>query len=62
MILGEGEAVGAINRVPAAGEARSNMHVGGRAVKCDLTARDREICEIIGPTLRAQGQISAASM
>ena len=33
------------------------MHVGGLAVKCDLTARDREICEIIGPTLRAQGQI-----
>ena len=57
VILVEGEAVGAINRVPAAGEARSNMHVGGRAVKCDLTARDREICEIIGPTLRAQGQI-----
>ena len=55
--LGAREAVGAINRVPAAGEARSNMHVGGRAVKCDLTARDREICEIIGPTLRAQGQI-----
>ena len=57
VILVEGEAAGAINRVPAAGEARSNMHVGGRAVKCDLTARDREICEIIGPTLRAQGQI-----
>jgi glutathione synthase len=33
------------------------MHVGGRAMKCELTARDREICDIIGPTLRAQGQI-----
>ena len=57
IILVDGNPVGAINRVPAAGEARSNMHVGGRAMKCELTARDREICDIIGPTLRAQGQI-----
>ena len=45
------------SRVPAAGEARSNMHVGGRPEKCELSARDREICAAIGPTLRAQGMI-----
>ena len=57
IILVDGVAVGAINRVPAKGEARSNMHVGGRPEKSELTARDREICEAIGPTLRDQGQI-----
>jgi glutathione synthase len=57
IILVDGVAVGAINRVPAAGEARSNMHVGGRPEKSPLTPRDREICEAIGPTLREQGQI-----
>lgn len=57
IILVDGEAMGAINRVPAAGEARSNMHVGGRPEKCEMTARDREICAVIGPTLRAQGMI-----
>ena len=49
--------MGAINRVPAQGEARSNMHVGGRPEKTELTARDREICATIGPTLREQGLI-----
>ncbi len=57
IILVDGEPVGAINRVPAKGEARSNMHVGGRAEKAELTARDREICRALGPTLRAQGLI-----
>ena len=57
IILVDGEPMGAINRVPAAGEARSNMHVGGRPEKCTLTARDREICAAIGPTLREQGLI-----
>ncbi len=57
IILIDGEAMGAINRVPAAGEARSNMHVGGRPEKVEMTARDREICAAIGPTLRAQGMI-----
>jgi glutathione synthase len=57
IILVDGEAMGAVNRVPAAGEARSNMHVGGRPEKSPLTARDREICEAIGPTLREQGMI-----
>ncbi len=57
IILVDGEAVGAINRVPAAGEARSNMHVGGRAEASILTKRDHEICEAIGPTLKKQGLI-----
>ncbi|PZX18397.1 glutathione synthase [Palleronia aestuarii] len=57
IILVDGEAVGAINRVPQAGETRSNMHVGGRAEKVAMTARDREICEAIGPLLKEKGQI-----
>ncbi|HJT15052.1 MAG TPA: glutathione synthase, partial [Dongiaceae bacterium] len=57
IILIDGEAVGAINRVPAAGESRSNMHVGGRAEKSALTQRDREICSAIGPALRERGMI-----
>ncbi|HXT80122.1 MAG TPA: glutathione synthase, partial [Acetobacteraceae bacterium] len=57
IILVDGEPMGAVNRVPATGEARSNMHVGGRPEKSTLTARDREICAAIGPTLREQGMI-----
>ncbi len=57
VILVDGEPVGAINRVPAKGETRSNMHVGGRAEKVALTDRDREICARIGPLLREKGQI-----
>ncbi|HVZ07951.1 glutathione synthase [Rhodopila sp.] len=57
IILVDGEPLGAINRVPAEGEARSNMHVGGRPEKIGLSARDREICAAIGPTLREQGMI-----
>ena len=57
VILVDGEPVGAINRVPAAGETRSNMHVGGRPEKVGLTDREREICAAIGPTLRDNGQI-----
>ena len=57
VILVNGEPVGAINRIPAEGETRSNLHVGGRAEKVDLTDRDREICAKIGPTLRDKGQI-----
>ena len=55
IILVDGVAVGAINRVPADGESRSNMHVGGRPEPIELTRRDREICEAIGPALRARG-------
>lgn len=57
VILVDGEPVGAINRVPAQGETRSNMHVGGRPEKVALTERDREICAAIGPLLREKGQI-----
>lgn len=57
VILVDGNPVGAINRVPAAGETRSNMHVGGRPEKVDLTDRDHEICAAIGPLLREKGQI-----
>ena len=55
VILVDGEPVGAINRVPAEGETRSNMHVGGRPEKIALSDRDREICAAIGPTLRERG-------
>lgn len=57
IILIDGKAAGVVNRVPAQGEARSNMHVGGKAVKETLSKRDREICEIIGPELARQGMI-----
>ena len=57
VILVDGEPVGAINRVPAAGETRSNMHVGGRPEKIELSDRDREICAAIGPLLREKGQV-----
>ncbi|SUZ32112.1 Glutathione synthetase [Roseibaca ekhonensis] len=57
IILVNGDPIGAINRVPAEGETRSNMHVGGRAEKVALTERDREICARIGPLLREKGQI-----
>ncbi len=57
IILIDGKAVGAINRVPAQGEARSNMHVGGVAVKSTLTRREQEICDIIGPELERLGLI-----
>ena len=57
VILVDGEPVGAINRVPAEGETRSNMHVGGRPEKIALSARDREICDRIGPLLKEKGQV-----
>jgi glutathione synthase len=57
VILVDGEAAGAINRVPGPGETRSNMHVGGRPEKSLLTDRDREICARIGPLLREKGQV-----
>jgi glutathione synthase len=57
IILVDGAPVGAINRVPAAGETRSNMHVGGRPEKIGLSERDREICAAIGPLLKEKGQV-----
>jgi glutathione synthase len=55
IILVDGEFAGAINRVPAAGEARSNMHVGGKAEPTTLSAREMEICKALGPELRQRG-------
>jgi glutathione synthase len=57
IILVDGEVAGAINRVPAPGEARSNMHVGGRPEPMTLSARDKEICDAIGSTLKERGLI-----
>ncbi len=55
ILLIDGEAVGAINRVPQKGQIRSNLAVGGRAEAVELTARDREICATIGPELKRRG-------
>lgn len=57
VILVDGEPVGGINRVPAKGEVRSNMHVGGRPEATALTERELEICAIIGPRLKEMGQV-----
>ena len=57
IILIDGEPVGAINRVPAKDQVRSNLRVGGTAAPVELTERDREICAAIGPTLRDRGLI-----
>jgi len=57
IILVDGEFAGAINRVPAVGEARSNMHVGGRPEATTLTAREKAICATIGPELKRRGLI-----
>ncbi len=59
IILIDGEAVGAINRIPAKGDARSNMHVGGKAVATEMSARDLEICAAIGPALKRRGLLLA---
>ncbi len=57
IILVDGRAAGAVNRVPMAGEARSNLHVGGRAERSSLTKREQEICQAIGPSLKDRGMI-----
>ncbi len=55
IIMLDGKSVGAINRIPAENESRSNMHVGGIAEPCELTERDQYICDQIGPTLKERG-------
>jgi glutathione synthase len=55
ILLVDGEPAGAINRVPADDETRSNMHIGGRAEPTEMTERDREICAAIGPELKRRG-------
>jgi glutathione synthase len=52
IIIVDGEPVAGLNRIPSEGEARSNMHVGGRPEISELTDREREICAVIGPTLK----------
>jgi glutathione synthase len=55
IVLVDGEVAGAINRIPGAGEIRSNLAVGGSAVKTDLTETEREICAALAPELKARG-------
>ncbi|WGD52677.1 glutathione synthase [Bradyrhizobium sp. CB1650] len=55
IILVNGEFAGAVNRVPAADDLRSNMVRGGAARATDLTPRERAICETVGPALRERG-------
>lgn len=57
IILINGHPVGAINRIPKDGEARSNLHVGGKAQPTLLTQRDLDICAAIGPELKRRGLI-----
>jgi glutathione synthase len=57
IMLVDGEAVGAINRRPPAGAIRSNLVVGGKAEATELSAREREICGVLGPELKRRGLI-----
>jgi glutathione synthase len=57
IILIDGRAAGVVRRVPRSGEARANLHVGARPEKASLSARDREICETIGPELKRRGLV-----
>ncbi|KKC31547.1 glutathione synthase [Devosia psychrophila] len=57
IIIIDGEPVAGLNRIPAEGEARSNMHVGGRPEFIELTPRDLEICAVIAPALKARDMI-----
>jgi glutathione synthase len=55
IVLVDGEIAGAINRLPGEGEIRSNLAVGGSAVKTELTDKEREICAVLGPELKKRG-------
>ncbi|HEX3424436.1 MAG TPA: glutathione synthase [Sphingomicrobium sp.] len=57
IVLVDGEVAGAINRVPGEGEIRSNLAVGGKAMKADLTSNEEEICAVLGPECRKRGLI-----
>lgn len=57
ILLIDGEPVGAINRLPAKGESRANMHVGGKAAPSELSPRDREICARLSPVLKERDLI-----
>lgn len=55
IVLVDGQVAGAINRLPGEGEIRSNLAVGGKAAKTDLTEREQEICSVLGPELEKRG-------
>ena len=55
IVLVDGEVAGAINRLPGEGENRSNLAVGGKAAKTELTAREEEICSVLGPECSKRG-------
>ncbi|WP_294253321.1 glutathione synthase [uncultured Sphingomonas sp.] len=55
IVLVDGEVAGAINRLPGEGEIRSNLAVGGSAAKTELTAKEQEICAVLGPELKKRG-------
>jgi glutathione synthase len=57
IILVDGVPAGAVNRMPAEGEARANFHAGGAARRSELTSRERDICAAIGPALKERGLI-----
>ena len=57
IVLVDGEVAGAVNRIPGAGEIRSNLAVGGKAAKTELTDREQEICAVLGPRLKERGLI-----
>jgi glutathione synthase len=59
IVLINGEVAGAINRLPGEGEIRSNLAVGGKAAKTDLTPREEEICAALGPELKKRGLLFA---
>lgn len=55
IVLVDGEVAGAVNRIPGAGEIRSNLAVGGSAAKTELTETEKEICAALGPELKRRG-------
>jgi glutathione synthase len=55
IVFVDGEVVGAVNRIPGEGEIRSNLAVGGKAAKTELTAREEEICAALAPELKRRG-------
>jgi glutathione synthase len=59
IVLVDGKVAGAINRLPGAGEIRSNLAVGGKAAKAELTQGEAEICAVLGPELRKRGLLFA---
>jgi glutathione synthase len=59
IVLVDGKVAGAINRVPGEGEIRSNLAVGGKAVKTELTGPEEEICAVLGPELHKRGILFA---